>query len=105
MGLSALVSEMARAIGFSRLPDKCRRDLRILERRILGPEFQKRTDSQEKARSGWVGMVRHGWRGAFGMVYDNQVLIYSDEEPVMEVSADLGEWHPSRSWYWGAQER
>ena len=52
MGLGALVSELARAIGFSRLRVTCRRDLKIFKRGILGPEFQKGTDSPEKTRAG-----------------------------------------------------
>ena len=52
IGLGARVSVLGRAIGFSRLRVTCRRDLIILQKGILGPEFQKGTDSPEKTRSG-----------------------------------------------------
>ena len=51
--------------GFSRLRVTCRRDLKIFQKSIPGPEVQEGTDSPEKTGSGWAGMVRHSWRGAF----------------------------------------
>lgn len=58
MGLGVRVSELARAIGFSRLRVTCRRDLKIFKRGILDPEFQKGTASPEKTEAGQAGMVR-----------------------------------------------
>lgn len=51
--------------GFSRLRVTCRRDLKIFQKGIPGPEVQEGTDSPEKTGSGWAGMVRHSWRGAW----------------------------------------
>ena len=105
MGLGALVSELARAIGFSRLRVTCRRDLKILKKwKFLarnfkkGPSLQRKADQDRWAWTGTAGAAR------YGIVYDDQLLVYSDEKPVIEASANLGDWHPSRSRYWGTQD-
>ena len=76
MGLGALVSELARAIGFSRLRVTCRRDLKILKKWEFlarnfkkGPSLQRKPDQDRRAWTGTAGAAR------FGIVYDDQLWL------------------------------